>query len=46
MLFGKTIKKNISRNKKNYDRIEILKPTIKEIKKLTKKIISNIGPKN
>ena len=44
MLFGSTVRKNILRNKKSYDRIEILKPTIKEMKKLTKKIISNIGP--
>ena len=44
MLFGSTIRKNILRNKKNYDRIDLLKPTIKEMKKLTKKIISNIGP--
>ena len=44
MLFGNTVRKNILRNKKSYDRIEILKPTIKEMKKLTKKIISNIGP--
>lgn len=45
MLFGNTIRKNFSKNKKIYDRIELLKPTIKEMKKLTKKIISNIGPK-
>ena len=46
MLFGYTIRKNISRNKKMYDRVELLKPTIKEMKKLSKKIISNIGPKS
>ena len=45
MLFGNTIRKNISRNKKMYDRVELLKPTINEMKKLSKKIISNIGPK-
>ena len=44
MLFGNTIRKNVIRNKKIYDRIELLKPTIKEMKILTKKIISNIGP--
>ena len=44
MLFGNTIRKNISRNKKSYDRIALLEPSIKEMKKLTKKIISNIGP--
>ncbi len=44
MLFGNTVRKNILRNKKSYDRIELLKPTIKEMTKLTKKIIFNIGP--
>ena len=44
MLFGNTVRKNILRNKKSYDRIALLEPTIKEMKKLTKKIISNIGP--
>ena len=33
-------------NKKIYDRVEILKPTINELKRLTIKIISNIGPLN
>ena len=41
---GNIVRKNILRNKKSYDRIELLKPTIKEMKKITKKIISNIGP--
>ena len=40
------IKKNILTNKKMYDRVEILKPTISELKILTIKIISNIGPIN
>ena len=44
MLFGNTVRKNLLRNKTSYDRIELLKPTIKEMKRLTKKIISNIGP--
>lgn len=44
MLFGNTLRKNIIRNKKMYDRIGLLQPTINEMKKLTKKIISNIGP--
>jgi len=44
MLFGYTVRKNILKNKKKYDRLELLQPTIKEMKKLTKKIISNIGP--
>ncbi len=44
MLFGHTVKKNILKNKKEYDRLALLQPAIKEMKKLTKKIISNIGP--
>jgi len=44
MLFSNAVRKNFSRNKTNYDRITLLEPTIKEMKKLTKKIISNIGP--
>ena len=44
ILFGNTIRRNIIKNKKIYDRIAIIKPSIKEMKKLTKKIISNIGP--
>ena len=44
MLFANTVRKNIARNKKSYDRIALLEPTIKEMKKLTEKIISNIGP--
>jgi fructose/tagatose bisphosphate aldolase len=44
ILFGNTVRKNILRNKTTYDRIDLLKPTIKEMTKFTKKIISNIGP--
>ena len=43
--FGKTVRKNLLKNKKIYDRIDILKPSIEEIKKLTINIINNIGPK-
>ena len=44
MLFGLAVRKNALKNKKKYDRLELLQPTIKEMKKLTKRIISNIGP--
>ena len=44
LVFGKTLRKNMIKNKKIYDRIDLLKPTINEMKKLTKKIILNIGP--
>jgi len=46
MLFGDTIRKCLLTNKKIYDRVEILQPSVKELKKLTIKIISNIGPLN
>ena len=44
MLFNHTVRENVLKNKKKYDRLELLQPTIKEMKKLTKRIISNIGP--
>ena len=44
ILFGNTLRKNIIKNKKIYDRIGLLQPTVNEMKKFTKKIISNIGP--
>lgn len=44
ILFGETVRKNIQKNKKMYDRVEILSPTINKLKKLTIKIISGIGP--
>ena len=44
MLFGKEIRNNLNKNKKIYDRIQILKPTIQVLKNKTIKIIKNIGP--
>ena len=38
MLFGNTVRENIIKNKKIYDRIQLLKPTIKKMKNLTKKL--------
>ena len=44
MLFGETLRKNIQKNKKIYDRVELMSPTVSKLKKLTIKIISDIGP--
>ena len=46
ILYGKTARKYILENKRIYDRVEMLETIIKELKKLTIKIISNIGPLN
>ena len=40
---GNSLRKNVNSNKKIFDRLQIIKPTIKDIKKQTKKIIKNIG---
>ena len=43
-VFGNKVREIITNNKNIYDRLEILKPTIMELKITTKKIIKNIGP--
>ncbi len=43
-VFGKKVREIITNNKNIYDRLQILKPTIMELKITTKKIIKNIGP--
>ncbi len=43
---GNSLRKNVNSNKKIFDRLQIIKPTIKDIKKQTKKIIKNIGMVN
>ena len=45
MTFGKALRKQLKNNPLIYDRLKLLKPTIPEIKKITKKIIKNFGPK-
>ena len=45
MTFGNALRKQIKSNPSIYDRLQILKSTIPEITKITKKIIKNIGPK-
>ena len=46
LIFGNSLRANILQNKDVFDRLKILKPTIKEIKKATMKVILNIGPVN
>lgn len=46
LIFGNTLRANILQNKDVFDRLKILKPTIKEIKKVAMKVILNIGPVN
>ena len=41
----KSLRKSYNNNIKNFDKINILKPSIKELKKVTIKVIKNIGPK-
>ena len=44
MTFGEALRKNLKKNPKIYDRLQLLKPTIKDLTKVTKKIIKQIGP--
>ena len=44
MTFGNALRKQVKNNPKIYDRLQLLKPTIPEITKITKKIIKNFGP--
>ena len=44
MTFGNALRKQIKNNPRIYDRLQLLKPTIPEITKITKKIIKNFGP--
>jgi fructose-bisphosphate aldolase class II len=46
LIFGNSLRANILQDKDVFDRLKILKPTIKEIKKVAMKVILNIGPVN
>jgi fructose-bisphosphate aldolase class II len=46
LIFGNSLRENILQDKDVFDRLKILKPTIKEIKKVAMKVILNIGPVN
>ena len=45
MMFGNSLRKNLKNNPKFFDRLKILDPTIKDLVKVTKKVIKEIGPK-
>ena len=44
MTFGNALRKQVKYNPLIYDRLQLLKPTITDIAKITKKIIKNFGP--
>ena len=46
MVACKSMRKSYNNNIKNFDKISIIKPSIKKLKKETIKVIKNIGPKN
>jgi fructose-bisphosphate aldolase class II len=45
MTFGNALRKQVKNNPLVYDRLQLLKPTMPEITKITKKIIKNFGPR-
>ena len=45
MIACKSLRKSYNNNIKNFDKISIIKPSIKALKKETIKVIKNIGPK-
>jgi hypothetical protein len=44
MIGCKTLRESYNKNIKNFDKISIIKPSIKELKKATISVIKNIGP--
>ena len=44
MTFGNSLRKQVKKNPLIYDRLQLLKTTIPDITKITKKIIKNFGP--
>ena len=46
MVAGNSLRNNINNNTKIFDRLQLLKPTIIDIKNKTKKIIKNISASN
>ena len=40
-----SLRKSFKNNKKSFDKIELIKPSISDLKKHTKQVIKNIGPK-
>jgi len=43
MVAGNSLRENFNKNKKIFDRLQLIKPTIIKIKNQTKKVIKNIG---
>ena len=46
MVAGNSLRENFKNNEKIFDKLKLIKPTIANIKKKTKKIIKNIGESN
>ena len=46
MIAGNSLRKNINRNRKMFDRLQLIQPTIIKIKNQTKRVIRNIGIRN
>ena len=46
MIAGNSLRKNINHNRKMFDRLQLIQPTIIKIKNQTKKVIRNIGIRN
>ena len=46
MVAGNSLRENFKKNKNIFDKLQLIKPTIVNIKKEAKKIILNIGPTN
>ena len=44
MIGCKALRESYNKNIKSYDKISIIKPSIKELKKATINVIKNIGP--
>ena len=46
MIAGNSLRKNINHNRKIFDKLQLIQPTIIKIKNQTKKVIRNIGIRN
>ena len=46
MIGCRTLRDSYNKNIKNFDKISIIEPSIKELKKATINVIKNIGPQS
>ena len=46
MVAGNSLRDNFKNNRKMFDRLQLIQPTIIKIKNQTKKVIRNIGIRN